>query len=114
LPFYDNLNKACKDKGTSVSAVLIELGLGKSNGTYWKNGSFPSSDIVIQLAERLGVSSDYLLDIKKSPAPEGAGEEWSPERMALEQTIASLSVDELRRVEEFAAFVRSQRSVPLQ
>lgn len=59
--FYEQLKKACREKGTSVTAVLKKIGVGTANGTYWKNGSVPSSDIVIQLAEFLDVSTDYLL-----------------------------------------------------
>ena len=59
--FYEQLKKACREKGTSVTAVLKKIGVGTANGTYWKNGSVPSSDIVIQLAEFLEVSTDYLL-----------------------------------------------------
>ena len=59
--FYEQLKKACKEKGTSVTATLKKIGVGTANGTYWKNGSVPSSDIVIQLAEFLDVSTDYLL-----------------------------------------------------
>ena len=59
--FYEQLQKACKMNHTSVTAALKLLGIGTANGTYWKNGSSPSSDIVIQLAELLGVSTDFLL-----------------------------------------------------
>ncbi|MBQ8515607.1 MAG: hypothetical protein IJ496_09440 [Ruminococcus sp.] len=64
--FYDYLKQACKEKGTSITAVLKKIGVGTANGTYWKNGSVPSSDIVIQLSEFLGVSTDYLLKGKES------------------------------------------------
>ena len=59
--FYNQLKAACKAKNTSVTAVLKKIGIGTANGTYWKNGSVPSSDIVVQLAEFLEVSTDYLL-----------------------------------------------------
>jgi len=59
--FYNQLKQACKKKGTSITAVLKKIGIGTANGTYWKNGSVPSSDIVVQLAEFLDVSTDYLL-----------------------------------------------------
>lgn len=59
--FYNQLKQACKKKGTSITAVLKKIGIGTANGTYWKNGSVPSSDIVVQLSEFLDVSTDYLL-----------------------------------------------------
>lgn len=59
--FYEQLKKACKENNTSITAVLKKLGIGTANGTYWKNGSSPSADIVVKLSEFLGVSCDYLL-----------------------------------------------------
>lgn len=59
--FYEQLKKACKQNGTTITAVLKKIGIGAANGTYWKNGSAPSSDIVVKLSEFLGVSTDYLL-----------------------------------------------------
>ncbi|MBD5142113.1 MAG: helix-turn-helix transcriptional regulator [Ruminococcus sp.] len=63
--FYEQLKNACKARNTSVTAVLKKMHIGTANGTYWKNGSSPSSDIVIQLAEFLNVSTDYLLTGKE-------------------------------------------------
>ena len=59
--FYDNLKIACKNKGTSVTATLKKIGIGTANGTYWKKGSVPASDIVVKLSEFLQVSTDFLL-----------------------------------------------------
>ena len=59
--FYDNLKKACMNKGTTVTSTLKALGLGTANGTFWKNGSSPSGEVLIQLSEFLDVSVDYLL-----------------------------------------------------
>lgn len=59
--FYQQLQKACKKANTTVTATLKAIGIGTANGTYWKNGSMPSSENVIQLAEFLGVTTDYLL-----------------------------------------------------
>lgn len=59
--FYDRLKIACKNANTSVTATLKAIGIGTANGTYWKNGSIPSSDVIVKLAEFLNVSTDYLL-----------------------------------------------------
>lgn len=64
--FYDRLKKACKEANTSVTATLKAIGVGTANGTYWKNGSVPSSDIIVKLAEFLNTSTDYLL-LGKNP-----------------------------------------------
>jgi len=64
--FYEQLKKACKSRKTSVTAVLKAINIGTANGTYWKNGSVPSSDIVVKLSEFLQVSTDFLLTGKDS------------------------------------------------
>lgn len=63
--FYDQLKKACTKNNTTVTAALKEIGIGTANGTYWKNGSTPNSDVVIKLSELLNVSTDYLLTGKE-------------------------------------------------
>lgn len=65
--FYDNLKKVCKRQGTSVTAVIKEIGLDGSSGTWWKKGSSPSGDILIKLSKRLDVSVDYLLGLADDP-----------------------------------------------
>lgn len=64
--FYNRLKIACKNANTTVTATLKAIGIGTANGTYWKNGSVPSSDVVVKLAEFLNVSTDYLLIGKDS------------------------------------------------
>lgn len=59
--FYERLKSACKNANTTVTATLKAIGIGTANGTYWKNGSIPSSDVVVKLAEFLKISTDYLL-----------------------------------------------------
>lgn len=68
LVFYDNLKAECDRQGVKLSPLVVECGgaLGSIGG--WKNGAFPNSDIVIKLALRLGVSTDYLLGVENMAA----------------------------------------------
>lgn len=66
MGFYTNFDKICKQRDTSVSAVLLKCGLKKSLGTGWKKGSSPSGDNIIKIAQYLNVSTDYLLMDKKT------------------------------------------------
>lgn len=59
--FYDNLKAACALRKTSVTAALKQLGISTGNGTNWKNGVTPSLDVIVQFAELLDVSIDYLV-----------------------------------------------------
>lgn len=116
--FYEQLKQACKKESTSITATLKKIGIGTANGTYWKNGSVPSSDIVVQLSEFLNVSTDYLLkgvennsstinlttdeqellDIYKKLSPMSRGR--IKERAEMLAELESPVADELTAVEE--------------
>ena len=60
--FYDKYVELCASIGKTPSAVAVEIGIGKSNVTYWKTGRNKPSDITIaRIAAYFGVSVDYLL-----------------------------------------------------
>ena len=59
--FYDYLKAACDKLGKKITPTVEECGGKSSSAAKWKKGSSPNSDIVIKLAEYLGVSTDYLL-----------------------------------------------------
>lgn len=40
--FYDNIYKICRDKGTSPTVILKELGYSTGNVSKWKSGSVPN------------------------------------------------------------------------
>lgn len=68
--YYEQLKKLCNEKGTTVYA--IEKATGVSNGCYRKWGkSSPSADKLIEIADLLGVSLDYLVgrNIKTQETP---------------------------------------------
>ena len=94
--FYDRFIYLCKKRGVSPSAVMVAIGLNKSNATFWKKGSMPKAETVQKLADYFGVSVDYLLGNtdnteraeKKPPAPAiddinfalfGGAEDFTPE-----------------------------------
>ena len=69
--FYERLNQLCKQHGTSVTEVATScLGVASSAATNWKRGASPRSDIVIRAAQHFGVTTDYLLGLADSPAPQ--------------------------------------------
>lgn len=58
--FYDNFIRACNSIGKTPSAVLLEIGLGKSAGTRWKRGEMPTDATLQKLADYFGVSPEEL------------------------------------------------------
>ena len=58
--FYDNFISACNSVGKTPSAVLLEIGLGKSAGTRWKRGEMPTDATLRKLADYFGVSPEEM------------------------------------------------------
>ncbi|MDE5772384.1 MAG: helix-turn-helix domain-containing protein [Ruminococcus sp.] len=59
--FYDNLKTICEKQNLKITTIVIECGGAPGSINGWKKGSMPNSNIVIALAMRLNVSTDYLL-----------------------------------------------------
>lgn len=59
--FYDNLKAECDRQGIKITPLVLECGGKAGSIGGWKKGSNPNSDIVMKLAVRLNVSTDYLL-----------------------------------------------------
>lgn len=66
--FYELLAEVCKKKKTSPCAAALAIGISKSNVTEWKKGRSPKLDIVVKLAEHLGVSPMQLIPKKPKEA----------------------------------------------
>ena len=61
MNFFETLENLCAENNTNVTAVLKTLGYSTSKGTAWHNGSIPTGDILLKIAQYFGVSVDYLL-----------------------------------------------------
>lgn len=68
--FYENVNRICKEKGTTATTVLREIGASTGNVSKWKNGSIPNIDLALRFAQYLGVSLDYLVTGVDSSTPQ--------------------------------------------
>lgn len=63
--FYEQFEKVCKNKNTTVSAVLVALGMSKGCIRNWKNGVNPKYETKLKIANYLGVSYNDLLSEKE-------------------------------------------------
>lgn len=59
--FYDRLHLLCKEKHTTLSAVLKDLGLSTGNTGSWKKGQLPKGDALAAIADYLDTSIDYII-----------------------------------------------------
>jgi hypothetical protein len=63
MSFYDNLVRICDLRGTKPTPLLQKMGLSTSKGTAWKNGSLPTQDMMVRLAQELNCSvMDFFAD----------------------------------------------------
>ena len=60
--FYENVQELCKKHGTTLTAVVRELGLANSLPTKWKNGSKPNAETILKLSTYFGVSVELLME----------------------------------------------------
>lgn len=90
--FYDMFVELCKERNVSASFVMKEIGLNKSNATFWKRGSIPKGDTLQKLAQYFNVSVDYLLG--KEEVEEKAEHEFQKACEYLEEAGFTLDQDE--------------------
>ncbi|RDY21396.1 helix-turn-helix domain-containing protein [Criibacterium bergeronii] len=77
MSFSDNLNRICKEQGTTLTRVCKDLGISTSKVTAIKNGSIPNEEMMLKFAKHLACSvMDFFADdeevipIKHSDADE--------------------------------------------
>ena len=73
MTFFEVLRTTCEKKHTSPCAVVTALGMSKSNVTKWKAGQSPRLNVVIKIADHLGVSAASL--VRGVDVLEGDGEQ---------------------------------------
>ena len=59
--FFNQLEKRCKQCQIKLTPLVLSIGISKGNISKWRNGTIPTGDILIKLADALDCSVDYLL-----------------------------------------------------
>ena len=57
----DNFNDVCREMGTSLTSVLKAIGKSTGSTGNWAKGQFPRLDIVMDMADYLGITIDKLV-----------------------------------------------------
>lgn len=87
--FYRRLRKQIKSKNKSFNQVERELGYPRNSLNNYKNGTEPSGQRLIDLAEYLGASPSYLI---------GKREESEFEFESLKESFQSLDFEQKREL----------------
>jgi len=97
--FNENLRSAREQKGLSQKDVAEGIGVAKSTySLYESGGREPNVQTIKKISDVLNVSADELLGLESEPTSIAAhfdGDEYTE--------------DELKRIKEFAAFVKASR-----
>jgi transcriptional regulator with XRE-family HTH domain len=94
----ENLRAIREKKRITQVGLSIDIGIAQETISAYESGkSLPSVDVLIKLANRLGTSTDYLLDRTQVSA--------SVERL----TVNDLQVDELELIAEYKKLNREQK-----
>lgn len=107
-----NIQRLASELGMNTNTALLQSGVGKNFISNIRQGSAPSTEKVVQLADYFNVSTDYLLgrtdDREKEPAPEDEGG-LDPELAAL---IKRIPADRMPEVERYLRFQAEQEEKP--
>lgn len=97
--FNENLKIARERKGLSQKDIAEGIGVAKSTYSLYESGNRePNVQTIKKIADMLNVSADELLGLDEEPQTIAAhfdGDEYTDE--------------EIDKIKEFAAFVKSQR-----
>lgn len=100
MTFRENINKICKTRGTTLSAVTRSMGLSTSKVTAINNGSIPKEELLVSLAKTLNCSvMDFFRDEVE-------------EKQSVDQ-LAVLSDDEQDVIEIFRSMSREDKHIML-
>lgn len=76
MTFRENINRICKERGTTLSAVTRSMGLSSSKVTAWNNGSLPKEEVLLSLAQALNCSvMDFFADKEDLPETKPTNED---------------------------------------
>lgn len=67
--FWDNLKSACDERGIKVTPLLKELNISSGGIGKWQRGGNVSSETLLKLSDRLGVSIDFLVKGEEPAQP---------------------------------------------
>lgn len=103
MQIYDSIETMRIVRGISQRQLLADCGLSKSFMDNLKKGSMPSVDKIAAVADFFGCSIDMIVGREKNIAP------IEVDKSELAASLKDLSSEELRRLIEFAKFLRSER-----
>lgn len=95
----ENLRIIREKKGITQVSLSIDIGVAQETISAYESGkAFPSADILMKMADRLGVSTDYLLDRTDIPL------------VISHSANENMSIDELELITAFRKLTPKQKN----
>ena len=94
MDFYERLKLECQKNGTTVTALLKEFGINTARTSIWKKGGKTNPSEVKLFADRLNVSTEYLL----------TGQEYNPDNHII------LSKEEIEFIKKYRYLSEKSKS----
>ena len=94
MDFYERLKLECQKNNTAVTTLLKEFGINTARTSSWKKGGKPNPSEVKLFADRLNVSTEYLL----------TGQEYNPDNHII------LSKEEIEFIEKYRYISNKSKS----
>lgn len=102
MPFLENLERLCVERGESMNGVAKAIGSYSGAVTKWKTGSLPRNSTLRKIADHFGVTVDWLMSNDPMPTVWDSTQESSaymPLSAAEKQIIDMYrAVDEMGRM----------------
>jgi transcriptional regulator with XRE-family HTH domain len=68
--FPDRMLKLMKDRKITKKQICSDLGIGINQIKYWeKNNNYPDAGVIQKIADYLGTTTSYLLELVDDPDP---------------------------------------------
>ena len=101
--FYENLKRAREKSGLNQKDVAEKIGVAKSTYSLYESGNRePGVPVIKKLSKILNVSADELLGIYCE----------EPTTIAAHFDGDEYTEDEMKEIQQFAAFVKNKRNNP--
>ena len=94
MDFYERLKLECQKNNTTVTALLKEFGINTARTSSWKKGGKTNPSEVKLFADRLNVSTEYLL----------TGQEYNPDNHII------LSKEEIEFIKKYRYLSNKSKS----
>lgn len=110
--FYEIFKKLCDERGTTPTAVALDMGISTSLTSRWKHGGKPRIETLNKIADYFGVSVSYLLGVVDDPDPIALidpSKKSPPIIEIIDEAMQDMTDEELEDLNKYVEFILSKK-----